>query len=162
MKRLKVLFVLFVCMAVMGVVLVMGLLAWLVYCTTWALLKVLEAMKAVADSTVWLASDLCATRRAGGCAGRCGEGMNGAQGRGCPSSGPAGPPSPTGEGLGRADMESAPTGNGWLGVYLYIIHSYHPAGAGNFLAAYGPLGGLYTVLSFPQFSNIYQIPNDRT
>lgn len=48
-----------------------------------------------------------------------------------------------------------------LRPYLYIIHSYHPAGAGNFLAACGPLGGLYTVLSFPPFSIIYQIPNDR-
>lgn len=63
MKRLKVLFVLFACMAVMGVVLVMGLLAWLVYCLTWALLKVLEAMKAAADSMVWLASDLCNAAR---------------------------------------------------------------------------------------------------
>jgi len=46
---------------------------------------------------------------------------------------------------------------GRLGVYLYIIHSYHPAGAGDFLAACGPLGGLYTVLSFPPFSIIDKI-----
>lgn len=32
-----------------------------------------------------------------------------------------------------------------------------PAGAGNFLAACGPLGGLYTVLSFPPFSIIDKI-----
>ena len=49
----------------------------------------------------------------------------------------------------------------YLRPYLYIIHSYHPAGAGDFLAACGPLGGLYTVLSFPPFPIIYQIPNER-
>lgn len=36
-------------------------------------------------------------------------------------------------------------------------YSYHPAGAGDFLAACGPLGGLYTVLSFPLFSIIDKI-----
>lgn len=63
MKRVKVLIVLFVCMAVMYAALVMGLLAWLVYWLTWALLKMLEAMQALADSMMWLASDLCNTAR---------------------------------------------------------------------------------------------------
>lgn len=63
MKRVKVLIVLFVCMAAMGAVLVMGLLAWLVYGLTWVLLKMLEAMKALADSMVWLAIDLSNTVR---------------------------------------------------------------------------------------------------
>ena len=63
MKRLKVVVMVFVCLAAMAVALAVEVLAWLVYWLVGALLKVLEAMKALADSMDWLACDLCNTAR---------------------------------------------------------------------------------------------------